>query len=66
MDNLYSMRCTMALNPVTSVSSYRHGEQVRIDVANSGEPIPAAEKYDIRAFYRSHQRKGPLRAVDWG
>lgn len=49
------------------IHSYRHGEQVRIDVANSGEPIPAAEKYDIRAFTVGVTSvKGPLRAVDWG
>ncbi len=69
MDNLYSNAVHYgAESGNIRIHSYRHGEQVRIDVANSGEPIPAAEKkYDIRAFYRGVTSvKGPLRAVDWG
>ncbi len=53
MDNLYSNAVHYgAESGNIRIHSYRHGEQVRIDVANSGEPIPAAEKHDIRAFYR--------------
>jgi two-component system sensor histidine kinase GlrK len=45
MDNLYSNAVHYgAESGNIRIHSYRHGEQVRIDVANSGEPIPAAEK----------------------
>lgn len=51
MDNLYSNAVHYgAESGNIRIHSYRHGDQVRIDVANSGEPIPAAEKHDIRAF----------------
>ena len=39
------MRCTYGAESVTfRIHSYRHGEQVRIDVINDGEPIPSAER----------------------
>lgn len=69
MDNLYSNAVHYgAESGNIRIHSYRHGEQVRIDVANSGEPIPAAEKNMIfEPFTRGVTSvKGPLRAVDWG
>ena len=41
---------------------------MRIDVANSGEPIPAAEKNMIfEPFYQgSHQRKGAVKGSGLG
>jgi two-component system sensor histidine kinase GlrK len=45
MDNLYSNAVHYgAESGNIRIHSYRHGEQVRIDVINSGEPIPQAEK----------------------
>src|SRR5690606_41582857 len=45
LDNLYSNAVHYgAESGNIRIHSYRHGEQVRIDVANSGEPIPVAER----------------------
>lgn len=69
MDNLYSNAVHYgAESGNIRIHSYRHGEQVRIDVANSGEPIPAAEKNMIfEPFYREVTSvRGPLKAVGWG
>ena len=50
------------------IHSYRHGEQVRIDVINDGEPIPPAERNMIfEPFYQgSHQRKGAVKGSGLG
>ena len=69
MDNLYSNAVHYgAESGNIRIHSYRHGEQVRIDVANSGEPIPAAEKNMIfEPFYQgSHQRKGAVKGSGLG
>lgn len=45
LDNLYSNAVHYGSESGNiRLHSYRHGEQVRIDVINSGEPIPPAEK----------------------
>ncbi|SQC09625.1 sensor-like histidine kinase YfhK [Klebsiella pneumoniae] len=69
MDNLYSNAVHYgAESGNIRIHSYRHGDQVRIDVANSGEPIPAAEKNMIfEPFYQgSHQRKGAVKGSGLG
>ena len=69
MDNLYYNAVHYgAESGNIRIHSYRHGEQVRIDVANSGEPIPAAEKNMIfEPFYQgSHQRKGAVKGSGLG
>ena len=69
LDNLYSNAVHYgAESGNIRIHSYRHGEQVRIDVANSGEPIPAAEKNMIfEPFYQgSHQRKGAVKGSGLG
>ena len=69
LDNLYSNAVHYgAESGNIRIHSYRHGEQVRIDVANSGEPIPVAERNMIfEPFYQgSHLRKGAKKAAVWG
>lgn len=69
MDNLYSNAVHYgAESGNIRIHSYRHGEQVRIDVINSGEPIPQAEKNMIfEPFYQgSHQRKGAVKGSGLG
>ena len=45
LDNLYSNAVHYgAESGNIRIHSYRHGEQVRIDVINDGEPIPPAER----------------------
>ncbi len=44
LDNLYSMRYTTARNPVTFDPQPSGWTTVQIDVANSGTPIPEAER----------------------
>lgn len=69
LDNLYSNAVHYgAESGNIRLHSYRHGEQVRIDVINSGEPIPLAEKNMIfEPFYQgSHQRKGAVKGSGLG
>lgn len=67
MDNLYSNAVHYgAESGNIRIHSYRHGDQVRIDVANSGEPIPAAENMIFEPFTRSHQRKGAVKGSGLG
>lgn len=69
MDNLYSNAVHYgAESGNIRIHSYRHGEQVRIDVMNSGEPIPLAEKNMLfEPFYQgSHQRKGAVKGSGLG
>lgn len=68
MDNLYSMRCTMALNPVTSVSTATGTESRCVlmspTAANRSRP---RKEYDFRAFLPgSHQRKGAVKGSGLG
>lgn len=69
LDNLYSNAVHYgAESGNIRIHSYRHGEQVRIDVANSGEPIPVAERNMIfEPFYQgSHLRKGAVKGSGLG
>lgn len=69
LDNLYSNAVHYgAESGNIRLHSYRHGEQVRIEVINSGEPIPLAEKNMIfEPFYQgSHQRKGAVKGSGLG
>ncbi|HHG8771803.1 TPA: sensor histidine kinase [Raoultella planticola] len=69
MDNLYSNAVHYgAESGNIRIHSYRHGEQVRIEVINRGEPIPPAEKKMIfEPFYQgSHQRKGAVKGSGLG
>lgn len=54
LDNLYSNAVHYgAESGNIHIHSYRHGEQVRIDVSNSGEPIPPVERKMIfEPFYQ--------------
>jgi two-component system sensor histidine kinase GlrK len=69
LDNLYSNAVHYgAESGNIHIHSYRHGEQVRIDVSNSGEPIPPVERKMIfEPFYQgSHQRKGAVKGSGLG
>ena len=69
LDNLYSNAVHYgAESGNIRIHSYRHGEQVRIDVINDGEPIPPAERNMIfEPFYQgSHQRKGAVKGSGLG
>ena len=69
LDNLYSNAVHYgAESGNIRIHSYRHGEQVRIDVINDGEPIPSAERNMIfEPFYQgSHQRKGAVKGSGLG
>ena len=69
LDNLYSNAVHYGTESGNiRIHSYRHGEQVRIDVINDGEPIPPAERNMIfEPFYQgSHQRKGAVKGSGLG
>ncbi len=69
MDNLTPMRCTMALNPVTSVS-IATGTESRCVLMSPTAANRSRPRKKIRyssLFTRGVTSvKGPLRAVDWG
>ena len=69
LDNLYSNAVHYGTESGNIlIRSYPHGTRLRIDVANTGTPIPQAEREMIfEPFYQgSHQRKGAVKGSGLG
>ena len=69
LDNLYSNAVHYGTESGNIlIRSYPHGTRLRIDVANTGSPIPQAEREMIfEPFYQgSHQRKGAVKGSGLG
>ncbi|WP_312457323.1 two component system sensor histidine kinase QseE/GlrK [Pseudescherichia sp.] len=69
LDNLYSNAVHYGTESGNIlIRSYPHGARLRIDVANTGTPIPQAEREMIfEPFYQgSHQRKGAVKGSGLG